>query len=767
MRTIISLILTMCIITISHAQVTLKNDLSQRRHQIICSAYSPDGNYIATGGLDNKVFLWNNRTGSIEKELTGIRRFPLSIQFSPDGRHVVSAGKDSRVSIWEVQSGRLLNQLRGHRGDVSSVAISPDNRYIASAGHDRTIRIWELSTGNHERTLSGHRGEVMAVDYSPDGSRLISGSADGSVRIWDTRTGEQINTIQAHDGWVRTVAYSPTGNFFATGGHDNAIKIWNTRTMELHNSILAHSGWVETLSFSPDGRYLVSGSHDNYLVMIEARTGRIVFNSEKQDHYVLSVAFSPTGKEFISSSFSSNRLMVWNTSALNIAARQTQIAETRIPVRQKPRPSIQWNSQNNTETPTLSFRASFSINSEYPAEDIVVYHDGDHYISLGEVSYIPSAPFEQVIFLNEGINKIRVELLYENGVITSDELVVTFRPEEPEPEQVVAIEEEVFAQSREEISVKPAVETPIERIPEPAPAPEPAASQTIAATPSEITREPVIAAESVIPQPALSPLFNIPFQNPPNPYRFALIIGNEDYSSYQVGLHRESNVDFAVNDAKAFREYAIRVMGVPRDNILFLKNARAIEMDNEIQKLKNIIKALDGKADVIVYFAGHGFPDERTREPYIMPVDVSGTNLRFAIKINDFYHELTEYPSQRVTVFMDACFSGGARNVGLVSARGVRVRPQEHLLKGNLVVFSASSGNQSAHPYRDKGHGIFTYFLLNKLKETRGDISYRELSEYIRETVGVRSAIINNTEQTPQTNVSVDIEGAWHEWTIK
>jgi hypothetical protein len=259
----------------------------------------------------------------------------------------------------------------------------------------------------------------------------------------------------------------------------------------------------------------------------------------------------------------------------------------------------------------------------------------------------------------------------------------------------------------------------------------------------------------------------IPFRNPPNPLRFALIIGNEDYSSYQVGLQRESNVDFAIRDAELFRTYAVNVFGVPEENILFIINARNIEMRREINKLTGIINSLDGKAEIFFYFAGHGFPDPNTKDPYIIPVDVTGSSLEFAVKLSDLYGNLAKYPSRRITVFLDACFSGGARNVGLVSARSVRVRPREEMLDGNLVVFSASSESQIAHPYREKQHGIFTYFALEKMKETRGNITYSEFSDYLRRTVAVRSILVNSAEQSPQVNVSPTIEEVWQEWRFR
>jgi hypothetical protein len=135
--------------------------------------------------------------------------------------------------------------------------------------------------------------------------------------------------------------------------------------------------------------------------------------------------------------------------------------------------------------------------------------------------------------------------------------------------------------------------------------------------------------------------------------------------------------------------------------------------------------------------------------------------LRFAINLKDLYAKLSQYPTQRVTVILDACFSGGARNQGLIAARGVKVKPRDSDLSGNLVVFAASSGDQSSLPYKEKKHGMFTYLLLKKLQETKGDITYEELFNHLQEQVGVKSLLINSKEQTPQANVSTTLGEGW------
>ena len=259
---------------------------------------------------------------------------------------------------------------------------------------------------------------------------------------------------------------------------------------------------------------------------------------------------------------------------------------------------------------------------------------------------------------------------------------------------------------------------------------------------------------------------NIPSASAKRQYLFALIIGNEDYSSFQTGLSSEVNVAYAQNDARIFKEYAILTLGAPEENTILLLNARAIEMNRAIIKMNLFAKNAGGKAEIIVYYAGHGFPDEMTKEPYLMPVDVSGSDLQFAVKLNDLYKKMTEFPTQKVTIFLDACFSGGGRGAGLVAARGVKIKPKEAEMNGSLAVFTSSSGDQSSLSFKDQQHGMFTYFLLKKLQETKGKVSYKELADYLSEQVALNSIRVNDKEQNPQIKLSPDAQSVWEMWNM-
>ena len=259
---------------------------------------------------------------------------------------------------------------------------------------------------------------------------------------------------------------------------------------------------------------------------------------------------------------------------------------------------------------------------------------------------------------------------------------------------------------------------------------------------------------------------NIPANTLVKTNTYALIIGNEDYSSFQTGLNTEVNVDYALNDAKMFKEYCNKTLGIPNKQIKIFTNATYGQMNQGIAWLNNLSKVDNGNAELFFYYSGHGLPDEQTKESYLMPVDISGSNVTQAIKLSDVYNKLNEYPAKKVMVFLDACFSGGARNQGLIAMKGVKIKPKDNMVTGNMIVFSSSTGEESSGVYREKQHGYMTYFLLKKLQESKGNISYKELADFIIENVKKETAL-NGKTQTPQLKYSPNIEKSWTNWKIK
>ena len=102
----------------------------------------------------------------------------------------------------------------------------------------------------------------------------------------------------------------------------------------------------------------------------------------------------------------------------------------------------------------------------------------------------------------------------------------------------------------------------------------------------------------------------------------------------------------------------------------------------------------------------------------------------------------------------------------MASARGVAIKVKEEAPQGKMVVFTAAQGDETAYQYAEKGHGMFTYFLLKKLQETRGEVTLGELGDYLTGEVKRESLLNNNKAQTPTVIPSAGMTG-WREWRLK
>ena len=254
---------------------------------------------------------------------------------------------------------------------------------------------------------------------------------------------------------------------------------------------------------------------------------------------------------------------------------------------------------------------------------------------------------------------------------------------------------------------------------------------------------------------------NLPSNAQNNTKTFAVIFANENYTD-------EANVDYALNDGEMFKEYCQKVLGLPEKNVHIRKDATLNNIKAELAWMQKVAQAYKGQAKFIVYYAGHGIPDEKSKTAYLMPVDGKGTMLETGFSLAKFYETLGNMPAQRVTIFMDACFSGSKRGEGmLASARSMALKVRKEAPKGKMVVFSAAQGDETAYPLQDKQHGLFTYYLLKKLKDTKGDVTYGELGNYIAEQVSQESIVSNGKSQTPTVSASQSFAATWKNMKLK
>lgn len=255
--------------------------------------------------------------------------------------------------------------------------------------------------------------------------------------------------------------------------------------------------------------------------------------------------------------------------------------------------------------------------------------------------------------------------------------------------------------------------------------------------------------------------FYIPIADNVSNHTFAVVISNEKYQM-------EKPVQYAENDGNTFAEYCKKTLGLPEKNVHFITNATLNNIKHEIKWLEDVIAVYHGDAKVIFYYAEHGIPDEQNKSAYLLPIDGYGSDVTTGYALEDLYKALGSLPSKSVTVFLDACFSGAKRDGDmLASARGVAIKVKQATPVGNIVVFSAAQGDETAYPYKEEEHGLFTYYLLKKLQKTRGNVTLGELSDYIKTQVERQSIVINGKLQSPSFVSTATIANSWKKWTLK
>ena len=209
-------------------------------------------------------------------------------------------------------------------------------------------------------------------------------------------------------------------------------------------------------------------------------------------------------------------------------------------------------------------------------------------------------------------------------------------------------------------------------------------------------------------------------------------------------------------------EYVLRTFGVPEKQINYIENAGLNKIRTAVRWLAKAMEVTNGKGKAIFYYAGHGIPDEASKTAYLLPVD------GMAYPLSKLYQELEAIPSERITVFLDACFNGGKREGDmLASARGVAIKAKSTVPQGKIVIFTAAQGDETAYSFKSQQHGMFTYFLLKKLQDSKGNVTLGDLADYLTSEVKRQSFDEHHKLQTPTAIPSQAFAGSWRSMKLK
>ena len=700
----------------------LLKTLNGHSNSVNSVAISSDNRYIVSGSSDKTVKLWDVNSGNFLKTFSEHLSSVNSIAISSDSKYIVSGSWDKTVKLWDVNSGKLLKTFRGHYSTIYSVAISSDNRYIVSGSWDNTVKLWEINSGKLLKTLNGHSNSVNSVAISSDNRYIVSGSSDKTVKLWDISSGKQLKNFNIFSV-VNSVKISADNRYIISGNSDRTAKLWSISNSDKPLKTLNEKySLIKSVAISNDNKHIVSSTIDKTIKIFNIENIKYNFKDisnivqkSLDDYLTLPLVPTPTlppQEDLVKSQFETKKEFeqrVENTRA----KREKEIEQ----LQDKYRRDVELRNKKleerraNIENKRLELMQEY-INTLFGKLTLKsLTYDADTQTAFGEIYGETSSFSEKISFK---IDPNSAKKLFENPNMSNHSIIFSFNASDELYVKEINISGGVFSTYSATLTDK-SYKPEVVKV-----ALSDKKLENIVQNPNLIDRyETRIVEFKGDRKDDLASMVAKIKQAPIDNKKWLFVFAVENYDE-------TDKVVYAKNSAEIFTKAMQKRLGISQRNsyVYIDSKATTTALNDQLDRFLKNVKQGDS---VYFYYSGHGIPDPKTGEAYLLPRDkvVDYVTKEDNLKARNIYYKLSNSNASKVVAFVDSCFSGKTDNIANYKgvAAGLFRTKKIDFNQNKMTVLTAGTNNQFSNAHPQKPHRLFSYYLVETMaKESKLDL---------------------------------------------